>query len=306
PSPSSSPSSSPSPLPSPSSPLRRSAALALREWRFLIRQSTLRTVVRRADPRVFAAPSFRLAPFGRSPASDCITLYANAARAESRTLFFLLNCMHERPRHLLHPGDLESFFLWFEPYAHFVRSVVALLQQVWLPRLQNCAALPPHAPAHFFAHAAQRLQRTLDKLLSHQKPFLKCAPRVAAHKLLHLFIPFANLLLTYCATVEAVSAPFIRATFSAEETNLLAHQLITHFKGIRHFSSNLVLLLRWLSNRPQTSSYWRRQYLDAFSAIRYTQWKKTNKQHQIVLYFSHKASAHPTNRYFDDPSLPSF
>lgn len=282
-------------------PARPSAARALRSWYELICQPALAVVPRRAAPLVFAAPAFHLTAFGRRAAHDVVALYCNALRAESRTLFLLLCCLHERAP-LLRRGDLVSFFIWLRPYAHFVRAALAAAHSGLVARL----ALPPAQRALFDRRAAA-VQRPLHKLLSHQQAVLNAHPQKAALRLLALFNTYATHLLAYLHSLETSLPVLIRAAHpSAAQLDRLSALVFAHFRAEPHFRTNLVRLLRWLAARPNTAANWRRRHLDHPTALRNTQWKKSGPAEEVVHYFAHNSHVFPYASLYHDPHLPTF
>ncbi|PXF41428.1 hypothetical protein BWQ96_08863 [Gracilariopsis chorda] len=281
---------------------RTSADAALHEWHALICLPNLNVALRPPTRPVFCSPAFRLVSYGRRPEYDLVALYTNALRAESRTLFLLLLCLHERC-HSLQRGDLSSFFIWFEPYAHFVLAVVSLFQRFLLPHLHQLKPFQLQS----FAQLAEMLQTPLSKLLKHNNAVVNCNPRKVPHKLLTLFKPYAQHLLTYAHNLEHICPALIHdAHQTPPHKTQLSKQLFAHFRKQPHFSTNLVRLLRWLAARPQTAAYWRRDHLDAATAIRYTQWKKTGPCEEIVQYFAHNSDVFPYSSLYEDPQLPTF
>ena len=259
----------------------------------LLNLNALTTVVRPAQKHVFSAPAFRLVPYAKAWHLDIVIIFTNALRFETKSLFFILYCLHERSQ-TLERGDIESFFEWYTPYHNFFTTVISLLHATFLPWIEHSADLPDSSSRAFFVSLGSDLSRIVRQTLLHKRHFLnKYQPPKAAEKLRAIFTSLAVRLLDYLTKLETACSPLIESHYSVAEGRKMSRSLISEMATMPNFKKNLVLLLRWLETKPETSAAWRREHLDTRSGFSYARWKRPAAQEECMAYFARKCKAIP-------------
>lgn len=254
------------------------------------------TVVRDPVQDAFNAPSFRLMPFGDAWYVDVLTVYTNALRYETKTLFFVLYCLHERAGEL-EVGDIKSFYGWFEPYHNFFGAIVETLQDTFLPWVERSADLPSSKPREFFEEEAAGLRRTVRKTLEHREDFIGFPPKKAAAKLRRIFSKFAIHLLGYLSALEESTAMIIECHYSVGECLTVSRQMVSVLSKQTHYKKNTVLLLRWFGDRHETAAQWRKEHLDKKSYVSFGRWKRPGPQEECLSYFKKKCKTIPEDGF---------
>lgn len=250
------------------------------------------TVVRDPVQDAFNAPSFRPMPFGEAWYADVLTVYTNALRQETKTLFFVLYCLYERADEL-EVGDIKSFYGWFEPYHNFFGNILGLLQDTFLPWVERSADLPSSKPRTYFEKEGTGLRRTVRKTLEHKEDFISFPPKKAAAKLRNIFSKFATQLLAYLSALEETTSMIIERHYSIEECLGVSRRMVSVLTKQPHYKKNVVLLLRWLGDRYETAALWRKEHLDAKSNFSFGRWKRPGPQEECLAYFKQKCKAIP-------------
>lgn len=254
----------------------------------------IETVVRPPVADRFTSPSFRLVPYGDAWYSDVLVIYTNALRKETKTLFFILYCLHERAE-TLELGDIKSFFVWFEDYHLFFHAVVDVLQEVYLPWVERIADLPASRPRLYFEEKASSLKRTVRKTAEHREHILAFEPEKAARKLRNVFTRFAPRMLDYISSLEDSTAMIVECQYTIEDCIVVSKQMVAAMAQKDNYRKNIVLLLRWLDKRQQTAALWRREYMDTRSFLSYGRWKQAGAQEDCLAYFKGKCRAVPND-----------
>lgn len=246
-------------------------------------------LVRSRVKDAFSVPALRYRPFMKDPEktrqTDLIVIYTNAMRHQSRGLYLILYCLNERISSL-QPGDMKSFFAWFSPYHDFFCSFIAVVNDILLPSLRDLVPFRHRTPG-FFATEGERLNRIVSKTYKSQSYFCDhLSLREATTKLCKIYASFAQPLLTYLSSVEEYSAVII-STFVHDDRAYhgVAVDMVRAFKAMPHFPRTIVLIMRWLEPRPQTTDRWLRQHLDVFSVLMYRWWKRDGPQEKTLYYF---------------------
>lgn len=215
---------------------------------------------------------------------DIPLIYTNALRRQTAALWLVLYAMHARLASLV-DGDFKSFYIWFAPFHHFIIATLDVLQTVFLPALVNRAQLPLSRPSHFFDCRAKRLARTVRKTALHQNVFINYTPEKALAKLRTIYSKFTIEMIEYVTAIEDCSPMILQCHFSPSEGMQLSRAMAKRLTELPHFRSNVVLLLRWLTNRPETSAIWRREHLDRAPCLAFAFWQRPGPPEECVVYF---------------------
>lgn len=249
----------------------------------------LHTIIRPTRHNVFIVPAFHLKQFGHTWYSDVLVIYTNALRHETKTLFFVLYCLHERAS-ALEVGDIKSFYCWYSDYATFFETIIDVLQEVYLPWVECLAGSPSSKQNSYFPETAAALKRTVRKTRDHSKNILAFEPSRAAAKLESIFTKFAPCFLEYVSALEDSTTMIVQCQYTEEDCDMVSRQIVTVITQKPNYRRNLVLLLRWLEacKRYETAALWRRKHLDTPSFISYGIWKRAGAQEDCLAYFRSK------------------
>lgn len=241
---------------------------------------------KKVQEKVFSMPAFKLRQFQRanSLSTDIIVLYTNAIRYESRILFTILYCLHERCDEL-HPGDIQSFFVWFRDYHIFFCTFISIVNDVLLPALRDLIPFRHYTPK-YFADEGQRLNRIVDKTLRSADIFTnRYSASRTADKLLDIYSHFSQPLLWYLFSLEKYCSVIIPRFSTDEDTEAISLTLATALQKKDHFKRTLPLLLRSLEHRPQTTFAWLRQHYHFHTIRLYRFWKRPTEHEKTFEYF---------------------
>lgn len=236
---------------------------------------------------VFGAPIFRLHPFfmANTVCTDPVVLYNNAIRFETRRLFAILYCLQEREEDELHPGDIQSFFLWFEDYHNLFCTYVSVMNDVLLPSLRDLIPFR-HLTPHYFANEGERLNRIVSKTLTSSNRFMHMyEPAQAAAKLIEIYTEFAQPLLWFLFSLEKYCGVVLDRFGSAQEAKRISRIMASSLRRMPFFRKVLPLLLRWLYDRPQTKFIWLSFHYDYVTVRLYRIWNRQSEHDRIVDYF---------------------
>lgn len=254
----------------------------------------LRRIVRPTKHDVFNTSAFHLTQFGHTWYSDVLVIYTNALRHETKTLFFILHCLHERAS-TLEVGDIKSFYCWYDDYATFFETIVDVMQGVYLPWVECLVDLPSSRPRTYFTEAAVALKRTVQKTREHSKVILALEPSKAAAKLRSIFTKFTPRFLEYISALEDSTIMIVECQYTEEDCDIVSRQIVAVITQKPNYRKSFILLLRWLeaSKRYETAALWRRKYLDATSLISFGMRKRLRAQEDCLTYFRSKCRAIP-------------
>lgn len=254
-----------------------------------IGMTELRVIVRPAKEDVFNAPAFHLKHFGHTWYSDVLTIYTNALRYETKILFFILYCLHERVS-VLEIGDIESFYSWYEDYATFFETIIDVLQEVYLPWVECLEDLPSSKPWAHFNEVAVALKRTVRKTRTHSSNILALEPSKAAARLRSIFTKFAPRFLEFLSALEDSTINIVEHRHTQEDCDTVSKQMAAVIAQRANYRRNFVILLRWLEvhKRYETAASWRRKYMDTASLVSFGIWKRAGAQEDCLAYFKNK------------------
>lgn len=238
------------------------------------------------EEKVFSMPAFKLRHFQRanSQSTDIIVLYTNAVRHESRVLYTILYCLHERCNEL-HLGDIQSFFVWLGDYHIFFCTFISLVNDVLLPALRDLIPFRHYTP-QYFADEGQRLNRIVDKTLRAANLFTnRYSTSQATDKLSDIYSHFSQPLLWYLFSLEKYCSVIITRFSTHEDTQSISLTMATALKNKDHFKRTLPLLLRCLEHRPQTTFAWLRQHYHFHTIRLYRFWMRPTEHEKTYEYF---------------------
>lgn len=237
--------------------------------------------------RVFAAPVFRLCPFfmTNTVCTDPVVFYNNAIRFETRSLFSILYCLQEREEEELHPGDIQSFFLWFEDYHNLFCTYVAVVNNVLVPSLRDLIPFG-HLTPRYFADEGERLNRIVSKTITSSNRFMHMyEPPKAAAKLIEIYTEFAQPLLWFLFSIEKYCGVVIDRFGSAGDAQRISRLMASALRRMPFFRKILPQLLGWLHDRPQTKFVWLSSHYDYITVRLYRIWSRRSEHDRIIEYF---------------------
>lgn len=253
------------------------------------------TVYNSSCPYNFSAPALLPLPFGRAPHTDCVIFFTNAMRHQTRDLYLILGSMDESSDHLIY-GDMLSFFEWFLPYQSFIINLLTTIKSIMIPWAQLPNLNSVLIDEHWFHTRINSIQRIINKTVSHRRRFLNYSAEVAVSKLKAIFHGFANPFMELLAGLEECVGEVARMCYSEQQCIDMVREMVSEMKTMDGYEKTMVLLLRWLHDRPQTSAKWRKQVLQIRNPIKYMWWKRSGAQEDCLKYFQQKAKSLPTQK----------
>jgi hypothetical protein len=234
-------------------------------------------------------PTFEMRDYGVAWYKDNVRLITNAIRREMKDLYVIITSMQTR-RDSLQPGDVTSFYKWFAVFEGFFRCVFVLLTDTVVPWIERAESLPDD---EYCEREGGRmkvgidLSRTLRKVVKHELDFVKMEPVVAFDKLLKVFQKWSLKALAYMSSLEVDSARIIENNFSIEECRNMEKWIAAEVMKSPDRQANIVLLVRFLDDRPQSLTAWKNANLDALTRTYHAiWWKRLAADHfEVVGYF---------------------
>lgn len=263
------------------------------------------TVYNSSCPYNFSAPALLPLPFGRVPHTDCVIFFTNAMRHQTRDLYLILASMDESSDHLIH-GDMLSFFEWFLPYQTFLTHLLTAIKSIMIPfaetQLENNEyvdiqlTLPILTEDDWFDTRINTIQRIINKMVSNRRRFLNCSAEVATSKLKGIFHGFATPFMELLAGLEEYIGEVARRFYTEQQCVEIVRAMFSEIKTMDGYQRTMVLLLKWLDDRPETSAKWRKKVLQIQNPIKWMWWRRAGAQEDCLKYFQHKSKTLPTQQ----------
>lgn len=261
--------------------------------RFLTRQSTMGLVPveeLRTDASASGFPTFHFMDFGIEWHTDISSLLTNSLRREMADLYTIMQSMHER-RDSLREGDVKSFFVWFEIFASYIPFVMAVIEETYLPWVERIGELPED---EYLESEGGRMKvgkdivRTSQRILKHRKEFEAMSVASAYRKIKRVLVKWAELLHGYLKVLDFEAPLLLKAHSSPEECQNMMGWIARLTVDSDNKSCNIVLLVRFLQQRPRTLATWKATFLEAREQGMHPQyWKRLSKSHfEVASYFA--------------------
>lgn len=237
----------------------------------------------------FGLPSFQLKPFGLEWQKDVAYILTNSVRREVMDLYVILQSMHER-QGMLRSGDIESFYVWFITFADFVKFTMELIEDTLIPWVERSSELAEDAYLEGKGgrmKVGKDIAKTVERVVKHQKEFEVMKVGSAFKKLHKVFRKWTPLLHGYLNSLDTDVVDIIEASCNQDEcTNMMAW-ITRQAVESSNKAKNLVLLVRFLEDRPRSLAVWKRDNLEPLERGAHPQhWKNLAKDHfEVVSYF---------------------
>lgn len=260
----------------------------LSSGRFVTRQSTtskqglvpIETLRMEATSAGF--PRFQLADFGVEWCRDITSLLTNSMRREVVDLYTILQSLHER-KESLREGDVKSFFVWFETFVLYIQFAMEVVEENIIPWAERMEELPEN---EFLESNGGRMKvgkdivSILQRILKHRKDFEAMKVASAYLKIKKVLLKWAPLLHGYLDALDLEIPPLIESHCSQEECQNMMGWIARRALDSNDKRCNIVLLVRFLEQRPRTLAYWKSTHLDPLEQSAHPQhWKAMSKLH---------------------------
>jgi hypothetical protein len=234
-------------------------------------------------------PPFRLKEYGIDWYRDNAHLLTNAIRREVMDLYVIVRSMFERKARL-QDGDIRSLYIWFETFADFFIFAMTLIERTLIPWVERSRELPedPYLEGEGGRmKVGKDIVRTVERIVKHKPEFLAMTHVSAFRKLHRVLKTWTLLTLGYIDSLDADSAAIVKAFCAVEECQNMHRWVANRVVESPNKATNLVLLVRFLEDRPRTLNDWKTANLEPLERGALPQyWRSVAKHHfEVVAYF---------------------
>jgi hypothetical protein len=234
-------------------------------------------------------PPFKLKEYGVEWHRDTVHLLTNALRREVMDLYAIIQSMYER-RANLKSGDIQSLYVWFETFASFFAFVVSLIEFTFIPWLERSQELPEDSYLESEGgrmKVGKDIAKTVERVVKHKSKFVAMTPPSAHSKLHKVFKKWSPLFHGYIDSLDADAPGIIERCCSQDECANMTAWITRQAIESANKATNVVLLVRFLEDRPRTLTVWKNENLDPLERGAHPQhWKSVARDHfEVVAYF---------------------
>lgn len=241
-------------------------------------------------------PPIKLKEYGLDWARDVPHMVSNSIRREMMDLYIIMRSMSERKSSMnerkfkLQGGDILSFFLWIDCFVGFFEFAMLLIADDLVPWFETWKDMEEDELIEQeggYMKVSNDLRKTIRNIQKHKQEFLNMMPEKAFTKLQRIIKKWAEVLLVYLDNIDRQGSELIGKRAEVADVTEMEARFVEKALVSKNKAVNLVLLVRFLEDRPRSVTNWKNAYLKPEErAAHPLYWKMLAKEHfEIVLYF---------------------